>query len=187
MNTVQHGLAKSVEALRREFDESFASAARVSDTGLEQFVAIRSAGERLALRVSDLARLEARREIVPLPVKNPNLLGIAGIQGRLVPVYCLALFLGFEREAADWRWIAVCGDADPFGLAFEELDACFLVPPTNVLDLRGEQPARQHVQHAVRFESVVRNVVQIRSIQATLRSTQVLKGGSKESSSCARR
>jgi chemotaxis signal transduction protein len=170
MSTEHPRLAISIEALRREFDEGFASPAGLPDAGLEPFVAIRSAGQPLALRVSDLTRLEARREIVPLPAQNPNLLGIAGIQGRLVPVYCLALLLGFERDAADWRWIAVCGSPDPFGLAFEAFDACFLIPPTNILDLKGERPARRHVQHAVRFQSALRNVVQIRSIQATFRN-----------------
>jgi hypothetical protein len=75
-----------------------------------------------------------------------------------------------EADAADCRWIAVCGGAEPFGLAFDAVESCFSVALANVLELSCGRPARQHVQQAVRFGGVLRNIVQIPSIQATLRN-----------------
>jgi chemotaxis signal transduction protein len=167
----------SIEALRQSFDESFSTPALASEADLEQFLAIRSAGQPLALRVAELTRLEGRREIVGLPVENRDLLGIAGIQGRLVPIYCLASLLGLGRDAADWRWIAVCCLPDLLGLAFESLDACFSTPRTSILELGGERAPREPVQHAVRFAGAVRNVVQLHSLQAVLRKIALGAGG----------
>ncbi len=166
----------SIDDLRQAFDGSFAAPAAVPEADLEQFLAIRSAGQPLALRVAELTRLEARREIVALPVENRDLLGIAGIQGRLVPIYCLASLLGLGRDVADWRWIAVCGLPDSLGLAFESLDACFSVSRKNILELGGERGAGPF-SGAVRFAAEVRNVVQLRPLQAVLHRTALGAGG----------
>jgi chemotaxis signal transduction protein len=184
MNGCAASLGSKVEALRQVFDEGFSSPIRPFEAKPEQFLAIRSAGEPLALRVADLSRLEPRREIVPLPAENGDLLGLAGIQGRLVPVYCLASLMGLGADSTGWRWIAVCGLEDPFGLAFESLDACFSVPPTSILERSGDNLARGLGKQAVRFADGVRNVVPVRALETALRNS-VSAGPSaiKESSS----
>jgi chemotaxis signal transduction protein len=119
---------------------------------------------------------------VRLPVENRDLLGIAGIQGRLVPIYCLASLLGLGRDSADWRWIAVCGLPDLAGLAFESLDACFSVPRANLLAVGDENAAGANMEHAVRFRGEVRNVVPLRSLQSVLcNSAPGTSGALKES------
>ncbi len=184
MNGSWASVVSKVEALRHGFDEGFSSPVRPVEAKPEQFLAIRSAGEPLALAVADLSRLEPRREIVPLPAENGDLLGLAGIQGRLVPIYCLASLLGLGGDSIGWRWIAVCGFDDPFGLAFESLDACFSVPPTGILERSGDNLVRGLGKQAVRFAEGVRNVVPVRALETALRnSVSAGRAAIKESSS----
>lgn len=173
-----------VATLRWEFDSSFSVPSQPPNADLEQFLAIKTAGQPLALRVAELSRLEVRREIVPLPVENPHLLGLAGIQGRLLPIYSLAGLLGFERDDSDWRWIAVSDGEESLGLAFGSLDAHFSVSQSHVLDLGSSQAAKWHRRYAVRLESEVRNIVQLQSLRAAIQgAAHAWKGSAKESPS----
>ncbi len=59
--------APALEALRQEFDRSFARPP-VDDAGeMEQFVAIRLGADRYALALRDIAGLEPGKRVVPLP------------------------------------------------------------------------------------------------------------------------
>lgn len=162
-----HGLTSAAE-LRSEFDSSFASPVRDPDAAGEQFLAVRSSGQALALRISDLTRLEGQRAVTPLPGDRRELLGLAGVQGRLMPVFCLASLLGYTRTVADWRWLAVAGQSDPVGLALDSLDAFFSIPTSSILDLGNDRSTQGYIRFAVRFEGELRRVVEVRSIQATL-------------------
>jgi len=176
-----HGLTSATE-LRSEFDNSFAAPVRDLDDAGERFLAVRSAGQALALRIADLTRLERQSTVTPLPGERRELLGVAGVQGRLVPVFCLASLLGYERSVADWRWLAVAGQSDPVGLALDSLDAFFSLPTSGILDLGGDQSTQGYVRFAVRFEGELRRVVEVRSIQATLlRALATPKDAIKES------
>lgn len=175
----------SAKTLGEEFDRSFAMPARLPDADVESFVAIRSAGRSFALPVVDVARLERRRAIVRLPVHNPRLLGVAGIQGRLLPVYRLSALLDLDSDSGgsggDWSWIAVCRAGEALGLAFESLVAYFSTPKSNLLDLGNEHSTR-HVHRAVRFAGEVCNLIELSSIQAAVQCTVLAgHGAAKES------
>ncbi len=103
--------------LRREFDQSFAAAA-VARPGAELALLMLGIGdERFAVPLREVAGLAACPPIVGVPSRTPDLLGIAGIRGGLVPIFSLAMLLGQSRDPEPPGWLLLCGD-EPLGLAF---------------------------------------------------------------------
>jgi len=143
-----------VAELRRSFDETFAEPRESPERDEQDFLIIDVAGETFAVRVSELAIVEAHRKIVPVPGDQPNLLGLAGVQGRLVPVYDLAGFLGLGRsEHPDW--LAICGQSDRVALAFGKLLAHARVR-LNALhspEFSNTNTSRSNVREAIKLEA----------------------------------
>ncbi|HEX2572018.1 MAG TPA: chemotaxis protein CheW [Polyangia bacterium] len=112
---------EQLAALRRSFDESFASPPAVDDRVRQNMLAIRAGGRRLVVPVARLAGVEARRKIVALPGASGGLLGVAGVRRRLVAVYGLAELLGEARGQTEPRWFLLVGRNADTALAIEEL------------------------------------------------------------------
>jgi chemotaxis signal transduction protein len=93
-------LQARLRALRGEFDQSFARPRKARDTSGTDFLLIRVAGEPHALRLAEVAALEADRAITPVPSEAPALLGVAGLRGTLVAVFDLAQLLGLPAPSA---------------------------------------------------------------------------------------
>lgn len=114
--------------IRRSFDASFAAPALRHDEERRSALAIQAGEGRFAVRVEDLAGVEACRRIVRLPANLPGLLGVAGIRGRLLAAYDLGALLGqpsrdLGKGRAPLRWILVCGKEPGIGLVIEEIEA----------------------------------------------------------------
>jgi purine-binding chemotaxis protein CheW len=126
--------SQRLDQLRTAFDRGFALPPAAAPEVPENLLTIRVAGERFALRAADLIGLQGRRRIVPLTGAAPELLGIAGVRGRLLPVYSLARLLGIAAADIDeGRWLALCGNADTaLALAFSHFDG-HRQPPRNSL------------------------------------------------------
>jgi chemotaxis signal transduction protein len=174
-----HRFLENVETLRRAFDQTFATPAPGPAADAEEFLAIRVATRPFALRAAELTRIEARRKVVALPAGVPDLLGLAGVQGKLVPIYSLAALLGFgpdspspprERGKGERAgWIAVCGRDELLGLAFDTLEGYLRVSPPDLLSVGEAGPAGPQVRQAVREAETVRYVVHVPAIQALIR------------------
>jgi chemotaxis signal transduction protein len=100
-------LQARLRALRGEFDQSFARPGT-------DFLLIRVAGEPHALRLAEVAALEADRAITPVPSEARALLGVAGLRGALVAVFDLAQLLGLPAPSpagksppSGRRWLAL--------------------------------------------------------------------------------
>jgi chemotaxis signal transduction protein len=152
---------EKAEELRREFDASFAAppASRAGET--IDLLSIRVGNELLAMRVSELAGLDAHRKIVPLPARDGALLGIAGIGGRLVPVYSLALLLG-QESPEEPLWLAIVGEEAPVGLAFGAFEGHLRVSHEALHVPAAE--LRRHVGGALKLASGVRYILDLKSI-----------------------
>ena len=114
-------LAASLDALREAFDASFAvppPGARADEVAL---LAIRVGDEPVAVRVHDTVGLLKAGSIVSVPSRRPELLGITGVRGAVVPVYSLARLMG-RTEVGAPGWIALAGSGDRIGLAFAEFE-----------------------------------------------------------------
>ncbi len=158
-------VTNTVAELRSAFDRAYAT--MPSTQGIEQaehLLAIRVAGDGYAIRVGEMTGLANDRKIHALPSTIPELLGVAGIRGALVPIYSLASLLGYNREAEQTRWLALCGSKEPLGLAFAGFEGYFQVPATHVYAAGPESETRGHVKEAVRAGDLVRAVVCVSSV-----------------------
>ena len=155
-----------VAELRRVFDQTFAAPEPPPPGETDDFLLVRAGGRPFALRVLELARLEGRRRVVALPGSNPWLLGLATVQGQVVPVYRLEAVLGAPGGDAPSPWLVICGGGAPLGLAFGALEGYARVPRAEVLG--GAEPEARAPQ-AVRAAGALWPVVSLAAVAATVR------------------
>jgi len=109
------------EEIRQQFDAGF----RMAPPGRREQAANRllfHLGERsLSLPLEQVSEVLRSRAITPLPGAPPELLGLVGLRGALVPVYRLADLIGISvaPDAAGPLWILVVPQPQLVGLALE--------------------------------------------------------------------
>ena len=158
-----------VEEVRRVFDQArSAPFSSGTEEQTEDLLAIRVSRNAYAIRVSEISGLATDRKIVAFPSPIPELLGVAGIRGALVPVYSLAILLGHNAETEGTRWLALCGTEDPVALVFSDFEGYVRVPLTQLYAAEQEDAARTHAQHVVRATDMVRAVVSIPLVRKTI-------------------
>ncbi len=156
-------------ALREAFDkERAAPVSSRRDEQTESLLAIRVSKDSYAIQASEISGLIVGRKIVRLPSSVPELLGIAGVRGVLVPVYSLAALLGYSAENDEPRWLALCGTEDCIALAFGDFESYLRIPRENVYPAEQSKTARSHITHVARATDTVRAVVSIPLVRATI-------------------
>jgi chemotaxis signal transduction protein len=174
--------ARAVE-LRNTFDHARAIPF-VSDAveQIENLLAIRVCGDAFAIRLSEISGLATDRKLVAFPSPIPELLGVAAIRGRLVPVYSLAALLGYNGHSSQGRWLMLCGTEEPVGLAINDFEGYVRVPLAQIYTAEQKDEASTHVRHVVRAADIVRGVVSIplliEVIQKRCRNASDPKGAS---------
>lgn len=125
-----------LDGLRRAFDAAFASPAEGKSVETDDFLALRVAGQAVAVRLAQVRGLLPGGKITPLPSHLEEVLGLAGIRGRCVPVYSAAALLGHARPSGAALWFVLCtaGKAE-LALAFDGFEGYLQVPRARV---RGE-------------------------------------------------
>lgn len=108
--------------LRSEFDSSFASIPGLTDPPEQELLAIRVQAEPFTVPVAQVAGLFADRLIVPLPSPARELLGLASLRGRVVPVYDLAALLLGGSPRPPPRWLLLARGRTALGLAFDAFE-----------------------------------------------------------------
>ena len=121
--------------LRDGFDASFAAAPAVARTPTAGLLAVRIGVTPAALRLTDVAGLHADTAITPLPMAPPELLGLAGFRGTVVPVYDLGTLLGAPGTGRP-RWCVVAAGRPPVAFAFHHFDG-YLEVPAEAVDPTG--------------------------------------------------
>ena len=179
MTTHTAQLDATVLALRREFDDSFASAPRSATQPLQSLLAIRLGGDPYAIRVCEIGGLHADRRVTPLPTDVPELLGVTGFRGLIAPVYDLAAMCGYARANAP-RWLVLLQQREPLALAFETFEMHFSVAPQSIVAAQvGDSAApgtmaRQPMADAVHHGGCVRPIVQLPSLLANMAQRRAL-------------
>ncbi len=156
-----------VTEIRRAFDLSFALAPQAKNEETEDLIALRIRGDAYGLRVREIAAVAKAGRVVPLPSKTPELLGIAGIRGMVVPVYSLAVLLGYEPSREAPRWLALAGAGEPMALALGDFEG-YLRLPRKDFHLPDRDPG-QYIDQFARSGETVRSVIKIASIVAAVR------------------
>jgi purine-binding chemotaxis protein CheW len=125
-------LTSSAAELRAAFDRAFSeSETRVRPPTID-VLAIRVSGQPYALRLSEVLAVHTERKLVPAPAPAPELLGLAGIRGLVVPVYDLRLLLGHAAGPPP-RWLALARASSALAVAFEALDGHLRLPEGQVV------------------------------------------------------
>ncbi|MEO8004349.1 MAG: chemotaxis protein CheW [Betaproteobacteria bacterium] len=175
--TANAGLAA---ALRKEFDQAFAVAATTRKVQNTHLLAIRVDANPYAIQVAEIGGLQVDRVIAPLPTTIGGLLGLAGIRGELVPVYSLAVLLGYHAPLRVPRWLALCGGAHAFGLAFDDFERHLNVAGAQIATADSVNTKAQHIGAVAHTEGGSRPVISIPSIAAEIARRCTTVGVSKE-------
>jgi chemotaxis signal transduction protein len=161
--------ARAME-LRRVFDQAralpFASG---KEEQTESLLAVRVSGDAYAIKVGEITSLVAGRKIVAIPSPIPELVGLAGIRGALVPVYSLHVLLGYIAPTQQSRWLVLCGTEDSFALALDDFEGYLRIAGRQVYPIEQKDAVRIHVKEVVRATDMVRAVVSIPLLRETIR------------------
>ncbi len=150
--------------MRDAFDRAFAEPIPGSPPPLADFIAIRLGDDLHALRIPEIDGLRSGVAIVPVPSPIPELMGIAGFRGTLVPVYDLPALLGYP--AASGRWLALVGDRS-VAFAFDHFEEHFRIDASAATEAVS---ARGHFVHVVaRSGEQVWPVIDLPALVAALR------------------
>jgi chemotaxis signal transduction protein len=150
----KNGLAAE---LREAFDRSFAQAVNTERAAVENLLAITVGADPYALKMSEVSGLFVDKKLTPMPSRVAELLGIAGFRGAILPVYDLAMLLGYPRAAAP-RWL-IAMSATPVALAFSSFDGYLNVPRAAIVQDARAGHARQHVREVLESHEGVRRPV----------------------------
>jgi chemotaxis signal transduction protein len=155
----------SAEALRSEFDRGFASAPAVERAAEVALLALRVGAEPVAVRVLEAAGIVAAPPVCAVPSRRPELLGVAGLRGAILPVYSAARLLGRADAGEPPRWLvlAAAGGEERVALAFSALDGHVRVPAA-ALAAAAPGAAGEHVAEVVSFGADVRPVLSVPSL-----------------------
>jgi purine-binding chemotaxis protein CheW len=171
MSTKDSKLEGKVAEMRGLFDESFAVALREQVTAPEPMLAITVEGEPFALRVREIDGLAVSKEkIVPVPSRVPELLGLTGVRGVVVPVFSLARLLGFDSERGQMLWLVFCGERhSPIALAFEGMERQFEVASGEIF-ARQEAHGSRYVSATVGEGATLRGVISVPALVASIKA-----------------
>jgi purine-binding chemotaxis protein CheW len=160
-------MGATAATLRRHFDEAFAAPASSIIVPLEDLLAIRVGSDPYALRLSEIAGFHVGVKIVPVPSPVPQLLGIVGIRGMMVPIYDLAALLRYPPEANS-RWFVLARAPQPVGFAFETFESHLQVSQASLAGSNDEDSGMggtvQHMRGTVRAAGVLRPIIQLASM-----------------------
>lgn len=167
-----------VTELRDAFDRSFAQAPSTEAAAVENLLAIRVGADPYVLRMTEVSGLFADKKITRLPSPVSELSGIAGFRGAVLPVYDLAVLLGYPRATSP-RWLVVIA-VTPVALAFDSFDGYLNLRDAAIVpEARPEERAR-HVGEVVQTVDLVRPLISLASVLEWIRSRASGNGLAKE-------
>lgn len=158
-----------VGGLRAAFDQSFAQAPATQTEPPANLLAISVGGDPYALRLIDVAGLFADKRIAMLPSPMPELLGLGGFRGAILPVYDLAMLLGYPKASAP-RWLAAAAAA-PAVFAFDGFDGYLSIQEASILPgPRGLERGRTYLRQMIETAGLFRPVISLAAILEPLRN-----------------
>ena len=169
MNQIPAVESKAAE-LRQAFDLSFALPPPQELVEVEDLLTIRVAGDPYAIRLRDIAGMVAGCKVVPVPAVTPDLLGLAGIRGGVVPVFGLASILGYGPAPGSPRWMILCGAEEPIALAFSDFEGYLRLPKSSLHADENLRTTRQYVKQVASTEGGARAVIGIPLVVAAIRN-----------------
>lgn len=170
------GFESRASALRGAFDQSFAAPPPQATGEIENLLIIRVAEDPYAIRLHDIAGVVARRKIVPIPGGAPDLLGAATVREGIVPVFALAMLLGYPATGGTPTWMVLCRSPEAIAVGFAELEGYVQLPRSAIHLDDSLRPARQHVKEVARIHGGFRPVISLPLVVATIRNRAAFAG-----------
>lgn len=146
--------------LAREFDRSFAAAPSAEAQRTHDFLVVRIGAHACALRLQHVRGLVAAPRITRVPSPAPDLLGVAGARGAIVPVFSLASLLGHAATFTP-GWIVLAGDRELIGLAFERYEQLLRARIDDVAVVHDAEHGRSCMREIVRAGEHAYTVVDV--------------------------
>lgn len=158
--------------LRLAFDAAFTFPPERAPDDCTDLLAVTVAGNRLAVPLEAMSGLVADRAVTRLPAAPPQLLGVAGLRGQLVPVFSLAALVGPAPAGAGGgtpRWLVLAAGSPVFAVAVDSVDGHLRVPDEAIARPAGSGGGST----VVRTADGPRPVVDMSAVRATV--TAVLR------------
>jgi chemotaxis signal transduction protein len=118
MSLSEQHLEHQLLALRQHFDHAFTLPFAEQGAPQVKVLGVGIRGRSFSIALLQLGGVHRRPKITAVPSLVPEMLGVAGIRGVLVPVYDLGALIGLPPRS-DSSWIALAQDKS-VGLAFDE-------------------------------------------------------------------
>jgi len=157
------GVIERSTELRRAFDRSFTETPVMRATELDDLLDIRVGLDPYAIHLDQVTGVFADKPVTPLPGSFPELLGIAGFRGAIVPVYDLRTLLGYARGGSQ-RWLILIAGQTRIALAFDQFEGHTRVARTAIAEEGGGEAQQHHVREVVRTAGFTRPIVHLPSI-----------------------
>jgi purine-binding chemotaxis protein CheW len=154
-----------VAEIRDAFDRSFAAAPAAAAAEPVSLLAVRAGEHPFAVRLSETAGLITDRRVTPVPTAMPELVGIAGVRGVAIPVYDLAMMLGFPAMGAA-RWLLLARGA-AIAFALDSFDGQLRVDAKAIAS--NDAAAGAYVREVVSAADGSRPIVDIAAVVAAIR------------------
>jgi chemotaxis signal transduction protein len=155
--------------LRTAFDQTYAIPPSTQNIGqIEDLLAIRLGGNPYALRAGEISALARMPKVVAVPSPSPELEGLAGVRGAVVPIYRLAALFGSDREK-QLRWCAWCGSEELMGFAFGGFEGFVRASQSQIYAPEHEYLTYEHVKSVFRTDEIVRPIVNLPSIMQLMK------------------
>ena len=167
-----------VTELRETFDRSFAQAPSTKAAAVENLLAIKLGADPYVLRMNEVSGLFADKKVTRLPSSVSELSGIAGFRGTVLPVYDLAMLLGYPRVVTP-RWLVVTA-VTPVAFAFDGFDGYLNVREASIVPEARTEQRERHVREVVQTIDLVRPLISLGSVLEWIRSRASHDGLAKE-------
>jgi len=169
MTDISAAASARLADLRRDFDQVFAAPDAAQAKEQENLIGLRIEKDHYGISVPEIGGVAAAGKLVAMPSRSPGFLGLTGIRGTVIPVYSLAVLLGYPKAEEDVRWLAVCGAKEPLALALGSFEGYLRISRTDVH--APDRDARRHVHRFAQAGDVVRAIVSIASVVSTIQGT----------------
>lgn len=169
MNDPEPGLTGRVAELREAFDRSFALPLADRAEKRQLFLIWGVGAQAYAVALDALLGIERHRKVVPLPLRSPGLLGLAGFRGQLAPVFSMATLLGSGDGAESPAWLAFCKGPTPIALAFDRQEGAAQVAAADVSAAEAKEGLSPLTRQTVRVGTRVLPVLDLPSVAAAAR------------------
>ncbi len=168
-------VATRAREYREDFDAAFALPPPPPPPATAAFVILRVGGERVAVRRTDLGGLvRIENTVAPVPGRSPAFVGLAGLQGGLLPVWRLATLLGGSGAGAasggeaGWLVLADSRAGAPCAFACEGFERMVFVPESVISAPAPGDISAGRAQALVPWDGTLVPVVDLPALQAEI-------------------